>query len=111
MKKSSVSRSIREATSHRASLDEGAATEFYFCAQSFHRAAKSALAALASNPARQDWDIWPVIFLYRQALEFHLKAIVVGPGVHYLPSKPDNAWAYRTRSLRRLQDDGLHDPE
>jgi len=78
------------------------ATEFSFRAQAFHRAAKIVLAALECNSARQDWDIWPVVYLYRQAVEMHLKAIVFGEGGNFLPTKPDPMSISKTHSVSWL---------
>ena len=47
------------------------------------------------------WDVCPIIWLYRQALELHLKALV-GEGSNFLESKTDPISLYRTHSLRWL---------
>jgi hypothetical protein len=77
--------------------------EFCFYARSFHKAAQALVRRLESDKnLRTDWDACPVVFMYRQAVELHLKAIILGSGANFLPSKPDPAWVYQTHSLRRL---------
>ncbi len=57
---------------------------------------------LALNRKGQaDWDACPVILLYREALELHLKALA-GEGNGFLPSKTDHISLYSTHSLRWL---------
>ena len=53
--------------------------EFYFYARAFHKAAKSLVESveLDANPFA-DFNACPVVFMYRHALELHLKAIVIG---------------------------------
>jgi hypothetical protein len=51
--------------------------------------------------ARTDWDVCPVVLLYREALELHLKALV-GEGSSFLKSRTDPISLSRTRSLRWL---------
>jgi hypothetical protein len=47
------------------------------------------------------WDVCPIISLYRQALELHMKA-VVGEGSNFLASPTDHLTLYKTHSLRWL---------
>ena len=47
------------------------------------------------------WDACPIILLYRQAIELHLKALV-GEGCNFLPSPTDPLTLYKTHSLRWL---------
>ena len=47
------------------------------------------------------WNVCPIIWLYRQALELHLKALV-GEGTNFLKSKTDPISLYCTHSLRWL---------
>ena len=47
------------------------------------------------------WDACPVILLYRQAVELHLKALV-GEGANFLPTPTDHITLYKTHSLRWL---------
>lgn len=77
--------------------------EVYFRAQAFHRAAKILVSALAGRQAPWiDGDSVPILFLYRQAAELHLKAIILGYGGTFLPAKPVPARIHGTHSLRIL---------
>jgi hypothetical protein len=51
--------------------------------------------------AKAIWDICPVVLLYRQALEIHLK-MLVGEGGNFLPSPTDPVSLSTTHSLRWL---------
>ncbi len=51
--------------------------------------------------ARTDWDGCPVVLLYREALELHLKALV-GEGSNFLKSRTDPISLSKTHSLRWL---------
>ena len=59
-------------------------------ARSFHKAAKRLAGALEldSDPF-PDSDVSPVVFMYRHAVELHLKAMVLGEGGNFLATKPD----------------------
>jgi hypothetical protein len=48
-----------------------------------------------------DWDVCPIISLYRQALALHMKA-VVGEGGNFHASPTDHITLYKTLSLRWL---------
>jgi hypothetical protein len=52
------------------------------------------------NP-KTAWDACPVILLYRQSVELHLKALV-DEGCNFLPSPTDPISLYKTHSLRWL---------
>jgi hypothetical protein len=83
--------------------NNGPEREFPFYARAFHKAAKTLVANEdLDRMARSDWDACPVVFLYRHALELHLKALVLGDGSNFLASQPDPASIYRTHSLHRL---------
>jgi len=60
------------------------------------------LAALESNPAPQNSDVWPVLYAFRHAIEFHLKPIVLGEGGNFLPTKPDHISVSKTHSVSWL---------
>ena len=64
--------------------------DLFLHARSFHIAAKKLAGTLefGSRPFAE-FDVSPVIFLYRHALELHLKAIVLGEGGNFLAMKPD----------------------
>lgn len=84
------------------SWHNGADAEIHLYAQSLQKAAKSLVEEL--KPKRSPgtaWDVCPIIWLYRQALELHLKALV-GEGSNFLESKTDPISLYRTHSLRWL---------
>ncbi len=50
---------------------------------------------------RRDWDACPIVLLYRQAIELHLK-LLVGEGGNFLPSPTDPISLSTTHSLRWL---------
>jgi len=72
-------------------------------ARSFHKAAKALAGSLlvGGNPA-SDVDFSPVVYLYRHALELHLKAIVLGGGGNFLEPTPDRLTIYKTHSVSWL---------
>src|SRR5258705_10525799 len=54
----------------------GGDIEIGFYARSLHRAAKSLVASLDLQPnPKTAWDACPVVLLYRQSVELHLKAL------------------------------------
>jgi hypothetical protein len=84
------------------SWHNGGDIEIALYARSLHKAAKSLIAALDLQPnPKTAWDACPVILLYRQAVELHLKALV-GEGGNFLPSPTDSITLYKTHSLRWL---------
>ena len=59
-------------------------------ARSFHKAAKILAESLQlDNNLVSDVDFSPVVNMYRQALELHLKVFVLGEGGNFLKTKPD----------------------
>jgi hypothetical protein len=77
--------------------------EFCFCARAFHTAAKTLAGALELDSGSfTDFDACPVVFMYRHAIELHLKALVLGEGRNFLAARPAPAFIYRTHSLTRL---------
>jgi hypothetical protein len=71
-------------------------------ARSLQKAAKTPIGKLDLDwSAKTGWDICPVVFLYRQALEIHLK-MLVGEGSNFLSSPTDPIALYKTHSLRWL---------
>src|SRR6266852_2411155 len=84
------------------SWHKGADAEIHLYARSLQNAAKSLVQTLEPelSPATA-WDVWPIVCLYRQALELYLKALV-GEGSNFLKSKTDPISLYRTHSLRWL---------
>jgi hypothetical protein len=80
----------------------GADVEIQFYARSLQRAAKALVEKLEEyGRPGNDWDVCPIILLYRQALELHMKA-VVGEGGNFLASPIDQLTLYKTHSLRWL---------
>ena len=65
-------------------------------ARSFHQAAKALAGSVeleGSNVSNVDFS--PVVFMYRHALDLHLKAIVLGNGGNFLATKPDPLSIYK----------------
>lgn len=87
-------RQIRTRSEHEAQAD------LFLHAESFQRAAKALAGSLQmqTNPLT-DADISPVVFMYRHAVELHLKAIVLGDGGNFLATKPDAQSVHKTHSL------------
>jgi hypothetical protein len=105
MKKRPVSRFSKPKTKKSGTIESwhnGADAEIHLYARSLQKAAKSLLETLEpeQNPGTA-WNVCPIIWLYRQALELHLKALV-GEGSNFLKSKTDPISLYRTHSLRWL---------
>jgi hypothetical protein len=80
-------------------LDED---ELPFYARSFHRAAKALAGFLRGGDPVSDADFSPVLNLYRQSLELHLKALVLGEGGNFLGTKPDVLSIHKTHSVSWL---------
>jgi hypothetical protein len=72
-------------------------------ARSFHKAAKTLATAfqLHADPFT-DPDLSPVVFMYRHAVELHLKAMVLGDGGNFLAIKPDTLSVHKTHSVSWL---------
>jgi hypothetical protein len=84
------------------SWHNGGDIEIALYARSLHKAAKTLIETLDLEPnPKTAWNACPVILLYRQALELHLKALV-GEGGNFLPSPTDSITLYKTHSLRWL---------
>ena len=79
------------------------AADLFLYARSFHTAAKK-LAGLLQLDTRQsaDSDVSPVVFIYRHAVELHLKAVVLGDGGNFLATKPDALSVHKTHSVSWL---------
>jgi len=105
MKKRSVSRFTKPTVKKSGAAEGwhgGADAEINLYARSLQKAALSLARALESQPGtRTPWDVCPIIWLYRQALELQLKALV-GEGSNFLKSKTDPISLYRSHSLRWL---------
>jgi hypothetical protein len=80
----------------------GADVEIHFYARSLQTAAKALVEKLELDwKPGNDWDGCPIILLYRQALELHMKA-VIGEGDNFLASPIDHITLYKTHSFRWL---------
>jgi hypothetical protein len=105
MKKKPASRFPRTKAGSRSPVDAwhgGGDIEIRQYARSLQKSAKSLVANLNGDQnSRTDWDACPVMLLYRQALEIHLK-MLVGEGSNFLPSATDPISLFRTTSLRWL---------
>jgi hypothetical protein len=77
--------------------------EFFLYARAFRAAAETlALAVeLAPGPSIK-FAACPVVFMYRHALELHLKALILGDGGNFLATKPDRMSVYKTHSVSWL---------
>ncbi len=72
-------------------------------ARSFHTAAKTLAEEFKLDSGTfADFGICPVLYMYRHAAEFHLKAFVLGDGGNFLATKPDPLSICKTRSLSWL---------
>ena len=76
-------------------------TDLFLYARSFHEAAK-ALAASFRPDALAPSAACPVIFMYRHAIELHLKAIVLGDGGNFLQPKPNEISVSKSHSVSWL---------
>jgi hypothetical protein len=84
------------------SWHNGGETEIRFYARSLQNAARTLIGKPEPKPsARPDWDVCPVVLLYRQALEIHLK-MLVGDGSNFLRNRTDPISLSTTHSLRWL---------
>src|SRR5580698_5511437 len=80
----------------------GGDIEIAFYARSLHKAAKKLIGTLDLQPnPKTAWDACPVVLLYREALELHLKALV-DEGGNFLKSPTDPLSLAKTHSLRWL---------
>jgi hypothetical protein len=80
----------------------GGDIEIYLYARSLHRAAKILVETLSlKRDLKTAWDACPVLLLYRQSIELHLKCLV-SEGSNFLPSPTDPISLYKTHSLRWL---------
>ena len=82
---------------------EARGRDLWLYARSFHTAAKKLAGSLPldTNPFA-DFDVSPVVFLYRHAVELHLKAMVLGEGGNFLATKPDALSIQKTHSVSWL---------
>src|ERR1035441_4032599 len=79
------------------------AKDLFLYARSFHKAAKALAGSLQLDASPfADSDVSPVVFMYRHAVELHLKAIVLGDGGNFLATKPDALSVHKTHSVSWL---------
>src|ERR1017187_6720067 len=77
--------------------------DLWFYARSFHMAAKKLAGALDLDSGQfTDFDVAPVVFMYRHAVELHLKALVLGEGGNFLATRPDALSVHKTHSVSWL---------
>jgi hypothetical protein len=80
----------------------GGDIEIHLYARSLHKAAKTLIETLNLEPnPKTAWDACPVVLLYREAIELHLKALV-GEGSNFLKERTDPISLFKTHSLRWL---------
>jgi len=80
----------------------GADMEIHFYGRALRKAVSLLIERLqATNQTQDDWDVGPVVLLYRQAVELQLKA-VIGEGGGFLKAPTDHLTLVKTRSLRWL---------
>jgi hypothetical protein len=89
-----------EQTANRHNIPE---KDLFLYARSFHKAATALAGSLQidATPLTES-DVSPVVFMYRHALELHLKALVLGEGGKFLPNKPDTLSIHKTHSVSWL---------
>jgi hypothetical protein len=77
--------------------------DLFLHARSFHIAAKRLAAAFSTEPEPfGDSAAFPVLFMYRHAVELHMKTLVLGAGSNFIAVKPDELSVYKTHSLSWL---------
>jgi hypothetical protein len=77
--------------------------DLFLYARSFHLAAKKLAASFQPDAnALAEFDACPVVFMYRHAIELHLKAIVLGEGGNFLATRPDHISVSKTHSVSWL---------
>ena len=110
-RKPPISRVLKPTLGTRSALPSwhnGADADIHLSPRSLQNAAKTLVGKvepeLNQEPhqnARRDWDACPIILLYREALELHLKALV-GEGSNFLKTRTDPISLSQTHSLRWL---------
>src|ERR1017187_9056701 len=77
--------------------------DLFLYAQSFHKAAKTLAASFqAGTGPFVEADASAVVFMYRHAVELHLKAMVLADGGNFLATKPDALSVHKTHSVSWL---------
>ena len=74
--------------------------DFWIYPRSFQYAAKKLVEAFQSDPfPLMDFAAYPVVFVYRHALELNMKALVLGEGGNFLTIRPDPLTIHKTHSV------------
>ena|ERR1017187_1111347 len=74
--------------------------DLWLYARSFHKAARTLAASFRSDAGPfAEADVSAVVFMYRHALELHLKAMVLGQDGNFLATKPDALSVHKTHSV------------
>lgn len=77
--------------------------DLYFIAQAVHKAAKKLAATVQLHAAPLgEFAFYPVLHLYRHAVELYLKDIVLNDGGNFLAIKPDHISVSKSRSVSWL---------
>lgn len=77
--------------------------DLFFHAGAFHKAAKAMAASFRPDAnALGDFDVFPIVFMYRHAVELYLKAIVLGEGGNFLATTPDRISISKSHSISWL---------
>jgi hypothetical protein len=77
--------------------------DLWLYARSFHTAAKKLAGTIEVDTGpMSDFDPCPVVFMYRHAIELHLKVLVLGEGSNFLATKPDHLSVCKTDSVSWL---------
>jgi hypothetical protein len=77
--------------------------DLFLYARSFHTTAKKLAGTFQLNSGPiTEFEISPVVFMYRHAVELHLKALVLGEGGNFLATNPDTLSVNKTHSVSWL---------
>jgi hypothetical protein len=77
--------------------------DLFLHARAFHKAAQALAASLRPDDnLLADFDVSPVVFMYRHAIELFLKTLVLGEGGNFLARKPDHISVSKTHSVSWL---------
>lgn len=77
--------------------------DYLLFARAYYSAAKKLARTLDVDPGPiPEFDLCPILWAYRHAIELHLKVIVLGEGSTFLATRPDELSVDKTRSLSWL---------
>lgn len=84
--------------------------EFTYFAEAFHDVARSTAEELSKNPRfglhgipMEDFKAYPVVYMYRHALELHMKAVILAGSMMLSSPKVDRDTLLKTHSLDLLR--------